>query len=251
MSALAREVRSARIALGLLTRLPVDHGPTAPAELGRAAGWFPVVGALLGACMAIAARLLVGRLGSSLTATVAIAALAALTGGLHLDGLGDVFDGLAAARGDRERMLAVMRDSRVGAAGAAAISLVLIAKVLATGELLARGELGALVVFPAIGRWTAVVLMARHRSARSEGLGRSFAAHTGAREVTIATAVVLVLVVWMGRALLMPAALALVAALAFGSWIGRRLDGLTGDVYGAAVELSEVVVLAGLIAAGS
>ena len=77
----------------------------------------------LGAALSAAeSRLLHGRVAAPIAAVVLVALLAVLTGGLHLDGLADVFDALGGGRGDRARMLAIMRDSRIGAHGAAAMA---------------------------------------------------------------------------------------------------------------------------------
>ena len=77
--------------------------------------------------------------------------MAMLTGGLHLDGFADVFDALGGGRGDRARMLEIMRDSRIGAHGAGAVALVLLAKAACLEHLAAGGPL-ALVGALATGR---------------------------------------------------------------------------------------------------
>ena len=106
------------IALQFLTIIPLPFDTRWQKEdLGRATAVFPLVGLTIGGLLVGLNRLLEPWLTRPLTAALLITALAIVTGALHLDGLADVCDGLA-ARGSRERFLAVMKDSQVGAVGA-------------------------------------------------------------------------------------------------------------------------------------
>lgn len=236
------------IAFGLLTRLPVHTGDARDDDAGRAVAFFPVVGGVIGMILAALAAMTVNRASASIVAVGLVACLAALTGGLHLDGVADVFDGLGGAHGGRERMLAIMRDSRIGAHGAVALILVLLAKTIALSAVVQRHDALTIVAFPAVARWAAVPLLVFFPSAREEGLGKTFNARASSREVALATAFVVALGICCGTEFIAPTLSALSVALAFGAWIQRRLGGLTGDVYGGAIELAEVTFL---IAAGN
>jgi adenosylcobinamide-GDP ribazoletransferase len=231
-------------AFAFLTRLPVWAGPLRDTDLGRSVSFFPLVGLVLGLVLTGLGSLLGGALSPPLAATFLVALLAGMTGGLHLDGLADVFDALGGGRGDRKRMLDIMRDSRIGAHGAAALVLLLVAKVFAVAQLLEHHDLPALLAFPAVGRWAVTPAIAFFPYARAEGLGRAFSGQAGLRQVVVATGIVLLMLVALGPRLLVPAAGALVAATLLALWLRQRLGGLTGDVYGAAVEVAEVTMLA-------
>lgn len=230
-------------AFSFLTRLPVPATPARAEDLGRSVAFYPLVGLALGLGAGGLCAVLAGTVSPFLAATLAVGLLAALTGGLHLDGLADLFDGLGGGRGDRARILAIMRDGRIGAHGATALILVLIAKVAAVAELAARGNLVPLVLFPCLARWAVTPLVAFLPYARSEGIGRAFVGHTGTREVAIASATAALAVGLSGGALVVPALGAGLLTGAFGVTIARKLGGLTGDVYGAAIELAEVTCL--------
>jgi adenosylcobinamide-GDP ribazoletransferase len=237
-------LRPINVAFAFLTRLPLrSRSAVTAVELGRALLWFPLVGAALGGVLVTAERLLAGRLAHGLLAVGLVAALALLTGGLHLDGLADTFDALGGGRGDRVRMLEIMRDSRIGAHGAAALCLLLMAKVFALGETLARGQIWPLFAFPIVARWAVIPLVIFFRYARPEGLGKDFHGHGRAAHLAGATALAAALLVWIGPAAIAPALAAVGVALAFGWMLDRRLGGLTGDVYGAAIELAELAFL--------
>jgi adenosylcobinamide-GDP ribazoletransferase len=237
-------VRPLVAAFAFLTRLPVWSGPLRDQDLGRSVTFFPIVGLVLGLVLTGLASLVGDVLAPTLAAVVLVSLLAALTGGLHLDGLADVFDALGGARGDRQRMLDIMRDSRIGAHGAAALVLLLLAKVATVAELVARRDLAALLVFPAVARWAVTPAIVFHPYARAEGTGRAFNGEARAWEVAGATAILAVALGAVGVRLVVPAVGALATASLFALWLRRRLGGLTGDVYGASIELAEVVTLA-------
>jgi adenosylcobinamide-GDP ribazoletransferase len=200
-----------------------------------------------------------------------VALSAAITGGLHLDGLADTFDGWVGGRGERARTLEIMRDSRIGAHGAAALVLLLGAKILAVfyllphaelfprfdrlaqGDAFQRGALWPLLAAPVLARWAVVPLVVFFGYARAEGLGSAFQAHARVAHVAGTTIVALGAAIAIAAAtpsfgdtataIGIAAASALGVALALAGLLDRRLGGLTGDVYGAAIELTELAVL--------
>lgn len=239
-------LRSLAVAFGFLTRLPVGPGQVSPVELARSLTYFPAVGAALGALL-IAAHAALGAVLSPGPVAVSVVALSALvTGGLHLDGVADVFDALGGGRGDRDRMLRILRDSRIGAHGAAALALVVVAKVLAVAAL--DGRAWPLYAAPIAARWAAAVLIVRFPHARPDGLGAPFHRHAGRAQLAGATLVALAGLAGLGPRALGPALAALAAALAVAVPLHRRLGGLTGDVHGAAIETAELAFL--MIAGG-
>jgi adenosylcobinamide-GDP ribazoletransferase len=141
-----------------------------------------------------------------------------------------------------------MRDSRIGAFGATALALLLLVKLAALEALLARGAAGwAVLCAPTLARTLAVPLVVLFPYARPEGLGRAFHEGGGPRELVIALALAALVLAGFGLRVLLPAAAALVAVALLVLSVRRRLGGLTGDVYGAAIELAE----AGFLVAAS
>jgi adenosylcobinamide-GDP ribazoletransferase len=241
--AAVKPVRALLAALAFLTRLPLRSREQDASHLGASLVFFPLVGLALGLVLMGAEFLLRGHLTSALIAVALVSLLALLSGALHLDGLSDVFDGLGGGRGDRERTLAIMRDSHIGALGATALVLVVIAKLVAVHGVLERGALLALCAFPVVARFSAVVLVVSFPYARAEGLGKAF--HEQARAVHLVLAALLAapVLAWAGARCAIAAAVALAVALLFAAWLNRRLGGITGDVCGAAIELAEVAFL--------
>lgn len=240
---LARAWRCFALAASFLTRVPLRTGAVSGDDLAGSLVCFPLVGLLLGVLIGGIASVLPAALPADARGVVVVAVLALLTGGLHLDGLADVFDALGGGRGSRERMLAILDDPRTGAHGAAALGLALIAKVSAAGALIARHELALLVVAPVIARAAIVALVVGFPAARREGLGHAF--HERARGVHLAGAAWLAAIVaaCAGGAVVVPALGGLAVALGVALWMNRHLGGLNGDVHGAALELAEVTFL--------
>lgn len=238
-----------RFAVAFLTRVPTRSSrPATPSDLGGSLIFFPLVGLALGLLLAGAARALEGRLPAALIGVALTALLALLTGGLHIDGLADVFDGLGGGRGERDRALAIMRDARIGAHGATALVLVLLVKSLALGAALPAGNLRVIALFPVLGRWLAVVLIRAFPYARPEGVGRAFRDHSGPRELAGASMIALAVAVWAGAGSVGSAAVAFALVLGCGAWWNRRFGGLTGDAYGAAIEIGEAAFLCAWVA---
>jgi adenosylcobinamide-GDP ribazoletransferase len=241
-----RAAGGAADAITFLTILPLRRH--APGDLGPAAGWFPVVGVLVGAlagALLVAAEPLVG---APVAATLAVAAVVVVTGALHVDGLADCADALG-ARGGRERRLAIMRDPAVGVFGTLALILWALLVIGALADLERTDALLTLVSAAAIGRWGALLHAVAAPPARRDGLGVGFAVRPVALvPATLATIAVALLANPSSRGLAALLAGVLAAALV-SLWARRTLGGRTGDTLGATVALGEVAVCLTIAAA--
>jgi adenosylcobinamide-GDP ribazoletransferase len=238
-----RVVRALLIAVAFATRIPVRVGAVAPAELAESLSALPVVGFLIGTFSYGLCALVAPTFGDTLAAIATVSFSALITGGLHLDGLADWFDALGGGRGDRQRMLEIMRDSRIGAHGASALVLVLLAKVAALAELSGSQRMLALCAAPAAARLTAVWLLYSLPAARHDGLGRGMGAGLERKHAWTACAGFVLVTFWLGPALIWPSIAAALVAVALGFQAHVRLGGVTGDVCGAGIELSELAFL--------
>lgn len=231
-------LRSFGHALQFLTRLPAPRfAEFNPRDLSRSAIWFPLVGILIGGI--VAAAVWAGGHGSPwIGALAGLVVWVWITGGLHVDGLGDVADALGAAHRSPERFLEVLRDPHIGAFGAMAIGLQLIAKLVLLAEISTAPALLALLLVPAWARWGTLVWSLALPPLAS-GSGERFSWEIS-RMGTIAQGIGLVaLSLWLAPPLL--AALLVIPALAL--YWRVRLGGITGDCLGASVEVTESLLL--------
>jgi adenosylcobinamide-GDP ribazoletransferase len=204
---------------------------------------FPLVGLALGGLL-VAVHIAVGRhLPGALEGAVLVGILAWATGGFHLDGLADTVDGLAGGW-TRERALEIMKDSRTGAVGAAALSLVLFTKALGLGLLPDGVKPLGILLTPVVARGIVVYLTHGSTYARPQaGLGTPYTEHLDGGTVRLAllgSGVPCLLLGWGGLAAF---GLTVLYTRWLKSFFHRRLGGVTGDVLGFAVETGEIVFL--------
>ncbi|HWM12269.1 MAG TPA: adenosylcobinamide-GDP ribazoletransferase [Solirubrobacteraceae bacterium] len=229
-----------REAIAFLTVLPAGGGRLGP----RAAPWFALVGAAVGALVGGAALGLAELMPPLLAGALAVALELAITGALHADGLADSADGLGGR--DRDRALAIMRDHALGAYGASALVLDLLVKSAALGALAQAGELLPVVAAFALSRAAALPLAAVLPYARpGEGTGRALDGLT-LRVAALGAVPALALAAFAGA--YAAVAVALVVTAGVGALAHRRLGGVTGDVMGAAIELTATAALVTAVA---
>jgi adenosylcobinamide-GDP ribazoletransferase len=239
-----------KVAALFLTSLPVKTaGDISMRDLAQAVYAFPLMGALVGFLggLAFLAASLLG-LPTMPAALLAILATVLATGALHEDGLADTADGLGAGD-DRERALAIMRDSRIGSFGALALMLALLCRLMALAPMYDPFlVLRVLICAGMASRAVLPVVMLIQPSARATGL----AAEAGRPEpirVAIGAGVALVacLALLQQQALVAVAASAAVSLLV-AHWLGRRFGGCTGDTLGAVQQVAEIVFLFAVVA---
>lgn len=238
-----RAVRAAAAAVTFLTTVPIGRRVALDGEdVARATPLFPAVGALVGAAVAAVALGSTEVMPPLAAAGAALAAGALLTGGMHLDALADTVDALGAR--PRGRALDVMRDSRIGSFGAIALTLDLLVKAAALAALVAAGHvLVAAVAAGALSRAVVPLLGAALPRARPEGSGAIVAARARMPTAAAAVALAAVFSVPAGWDALGMLAVVVATAAAVGVVARRRFGGVTGDVLGCAVELSETAAL--------
>jgi adenosylcobinamide-GDP ribazoletransferase len=235
-------------ALRFFTRLPVPAWVGHSAEqLNGAARYFPLVGILvgvIGATVTWAASLL---LPLSLAIIAGMAATLLATGAFHEDGFADAVDGFGGGW-EKEQVLAIMKDSRVGSYGAIGVALLLLAKWNALLELSEEALLAAIVAGHAVSRFASTSLIYSLEYVRDEGKSKPLANRMGIGELLTAS------IFGLLPCLLLPywetlLALLLVAVVTWlaGRYFLRRIGGYTGDCLGAAQQVAELAFYVGLL----
>ena len=225
------------VAIQFLTRLPTPRISVSSDEFAASMRWFPAVGLIVGAFVAGA-----GWAGARIDPwTGALAALivwVAVTGALHLDGLGDIADASGAAHKDRARLIAVLGDPHVGSFAVVAIALQLIAKMVLLHALLDHGALAAIALVPFAAR-IGPLIWSRALPDLHAGLGSRF--RDAVRPVDfLIWSLAFVAAVWISPSLLT----APLVFLLWGWWLIRRIGGISGDGHGAGIEIGESTLLA-------
>ncbi len=228
-------------AFAFLTVLPVGRsGESSNRPPGYAFSFYPLVGLVIGAIISVVASTHI--LPADLTAFVTLAIWVGLTGGLHLDGFADSCDGLLATV-TPERRLEIMKDPRAGSWAVMSVVLLLLGKWIAL-----RSVTPVLLLIPPVaGRW-AMVLAINFPPARKTGLAIYFREGFGRAQIIVASVtaigVALILGMQYGWRPIFAVLIAPALVLSVGRWAANRLGGgLTGDVYGALCELTELLCL--------
>ncbi len=236
------ETRRLILALQFLTRLPTPQVQAfSAADLTHSAHWFPLVGLLIGTLLA-GAGALAGTLDPWLGALLSLLVWVWVTGALHLDGLADMSDGLGAGHRDPARLLAAMRDPHVGALGVVALIALILSKLVLLMLLLREHQALVLLLIPAWAR-LGTLCWASRLPPLDPGMGERFAWAISPRSILIWLALLT-----LASALLHPLLLLAPAVLLlWWLFLHKRLGGMSGDALGAGVEVSETLLLAGVV----
>src|SRR5215510_11934169 len=210
-------------------------------EMGRAVGWFPLVGVILGLALYgvnYSVRLIFP---ASVSAALTLFAWIIFTRAFHLDGFMDTCDGLFGGW-TPERRLEIMKDSRMGAFGVAGGILVLLTEYAALSS--SKNLFPALILSTTLGRWVSPLVIYAFPYAREDGLGIEMKKNVTLREIILATLIAGVtawlIYGWLGFALMLGSA---VIGFLAARYTMRLLPGLTGDIYGTVTTLVEMCVL--------
>ncbi len=229
-------------ALRFLTILPLGRRPDRPEDLAGSVLFFPLVGLFIGIAVLAADSLAMAFLPSLPAAVCTVLLLIVLSGGLHMDGLADTADGFGSAR-PREKILEIMRDSRIGTMGVVAVVAAILLKVafLDAVPMSLRGQ--AILLMPVAGRAALVWSMTWLPYARPEG-GLATAFHRKGSSVHAICALVFLLACGIALGGLPGVAAAGAVLVVIAGWLmvcRRKIGGFTGDTLGASCEIAEIV----------
>ncbi|MBC7319320.1 adenosylcobinamide-GDP ribazoletransferase [bacterium] len=230
-------------ALRFLTIIPIRR-PFDETALKKSPRVFPLVGLFIGVILILSYNILSRFLSRDISLFIAIFIWELTTGGIHLDGFADTIDGLM-SRQDREGMLEVMRDSRIGVFGAVGIFFILGIKYLA----LSNSTLPSvpLLLSPIFGRFLITLSIFLFPYARREGKGSLFSGALSREDLFFAFILAFILAIIIGRFRgFIAFSLCLIFGYLFSLYLNWRIGGLTGDNYGAICEFTEAVVLLAL-----
>jgi len=230
-----------KVALAFLTRIPINHGPQI--SLRRSAALFPLVGALIGLIGGLVFYVSSAILPPLVSASISILVTVAITGAFHLEGLADICDGLIGGW-NREERLKILKDSRHGTYGVAAISLQLILQVCLLSALSPRDGLFTLIVLHTLSRLVPIFLMLIPATSGHDGMGASVSREIGAREPLVGSLITVLLIApIMGLNLLLLSAILFLTLSIFALWVIRKIGGMVGDAFGAGEQISETMIL--------
>ncbi|MDP3013664.1 MAG: adenosylcobinamide-GDP ribazoletransferase [Candidatus Subteraquimicrobiales bacterium] len=236
-------MKSIIAAFQFLSSIPIKtKGEVKPDVLGKSVAFFPLVGLVFGGVLVVSDWLFSYIIPKIVVDVFLLIILISLDGGMHLDGFMDTCDGFFGGRGDKERILKIMKDSNVGAHGVTCAVCLLLLKFALLYSLSGTLRFFALATMPLLARWSVTLAAVFFPYARDEGPGKVFSLYSGVKEFIVSTIVCLLVVFWWKYSFLSFLGV-LLFTLIFSKNMSSRIGGLTGDIYGALVEINEVIVL--------
>ena len=244
--------------LQFLTRISIKKDIGYDPHMERGIVYFPVVGAVIGLLLFVGFRafswLFSGIDNIYLLATLILILELIITGGLHMDGFGDTFDGFFSYR-SKDRILEIMKDPRLGTNGLLAIVVLVVLKIVAMATLIDYNMAVYLIFMPIVGRLAGVFLTYKTRPARENGMGNMFIGKCSTSALVLASlftalsaiaieyligfkTYIFIYLYLIGSMVLIFVLSRLLIGLSY-----RRIDGITGDLLGCVIEISEVVFL--------
>ena len=234
------------LALQFLTIIPGTHTFVAnDKQLGNSVLFYPLIGLIIGGLLILLESLL-NHLPVNILASLILILWVSLTGGLHLDGLADCADAWVGGLGSKQRSLEIMKDPAAGPIAVLLLVLLLLLKWTLISEIITQQQTKSVfLLIPMLGRLAILILMLSTNYISSAGLGSKLVANLSISTTKILTVIGLgtgfYFLNWMAIAFM----LGILLLISYQA--KKRLGGVTGDVYGAAVELVEAAVLLGAV----
>lgn len=240
ISPIAEEIATA---FQFLTRVPLPAFAWTPDGLSRSAKFFPIVGLVIGLAAAALHLLLSPHCPVSIVALLIVLFTVLVTGGLHEDGLADVADAFGGGR-DRDQILSILKDSRIGSYGATALIFSIASRVLLLALIPGNRFTRYVISAQVLCRWTILPLGAILPTARKqEGQGARLARRISSISVAAGTLIAFGVTVFLLRLDAVGPILSILLLTALsGLYYRRRIGGITGDCFGATIQLAEIAV---------
>lgn len=239
--------------LQFMTRIPINIDVGFDEEFHKSITYFPLVGFVLGVLLFLIGTICGYIFDPFVTAIIITLSSVVLTGGLHIDGLGDTFDALYSYR-DKEKMLEIMKDSRLGTNSLLAVMFVILLKVGFIYSIVNNGYMWLVMFMPVIGRLGVIRLTYKTVSPRAKGMGNMFIGKLTTGMFLTAIVYTIVLITLIAKfifltpfEIIIKVLLSIVLVFLFNQLfkghVYKKIDGVTGDILGCSIELGEVIYL--------
>jgi len=246
-----KEWRLFSLAVGFFTRIPVPSVPDfQESDLNHSAKYFPLIGVLVGGFAALVYWLGLKVFPVEIAVILSMLATIYMTGCFHEDGLADAVDGLGGGW-EKEQVLTIMQDSRIGSYGAVALIVALLTKFEALSHIAAIQMPLVLIAGHALSRYAAMLVIYTQSYVRSAGKSKPLATKLSVGELVLATGFGLAPLLVLQAQLLWALLPVVLVWCWFSYTLKRRIGGYTGDCLGAMQQLTEIAFYLGILAFGS
>ncbi|MDB8791232.1 adenosylcobinamide-GDP ribazoletransferase [Romboutsia sp. 1001216sp1] len=237
--------------LQFMTRIPINIDVGFDDEFHKTITYFPLVGFVLGILLFIIGTVSNILFDPFITSILVTLGSVILTGGLHIDGLGDTFDAIYSYR-DKEKMLEIMKDSRLGTNSLLAIVFLILLKIGFIYSLINNNLMWTIIFMPVIGRLGVIRLTYKTVTPREKGMGNLFIGKATTSMFLTAILYTMALIILVAKfvfnsSMTLPILASIIVVILFNqlfkNHIYKKIDGVTGDILGCSIELGEVIYL--------
>lgn len=232
------------LAIQFMTRIPININLDVKREdFSKTVKFFPVIGLIIGLFEALIYLTSLKFFSNNIAAFFTILSHVIITGGIHIDGLSDSVDGIFSAR-EKNKMLEIMKDSRVGTFGALAIVFLIVGKIIFVSDIVTDLKIIAIILAPVISRTMNIFLMYKRKYARdTEGMGDMFIGAISKTDYNIALFLGIIIPIIIGKLNgIVFFIFCFIFTILFRHYIEKKIGGLTGDILGASDELNELLI---------
>ncbi len=236
-----------------MTRIPIKADVGFDEEFHKSIVYFPLVGFIIGLISFLVGSLAIKIFDPFVTSILIVVGEVILTGGLHVDGLGDTFDAIYSNR-DKERMLEIMKDSRLGTNSLLAILFLVLIKIGLLNSLISANLMCLIIFMPMISRLSVIVMLYKTVTPREKGMGNVFIGKATLEMFITATVYTSVILILISKFIFLSTTTNIIKLLSsilivmlfdqlFKKSVYKKIDGVTGDILGCTIELGELVFL--------
>lgn len=239
--------------LQFMTRIPIKADIGFDEEFHKSIVYFPLVGFIIGVISFFIGILAIMVFDPFITSILIVAGEVILTGGLHIDGLGDTFDAIYSNR-DKDKMLEIMKDSRLGTNSLLAILFLVLIKIGLLNAAINSNLMCLIIFMPMISRLGVIVMLYKTVTPRKVGMGNIFIGKATLSMFVIAIVYTIVIIISISKFVFLSTNLNIIKLLLsimvvmifdylFKNHIYKKIDGVTGDILGCTIELGELIFL--------
>ena len=233
--------------LSFMTRIPVPNIDYSEENMGKSMKLFSLVGLIIGILMIILSKILLRlNLNHIIISVLVVLFEVLITGAIHLDGLADTFDGIFSYR-PKERILEIMKDSHVGTNGVIALIFSIIIKTALIYEIIYYNLEDFILLMPIISRISSIFSCAFFNYARENGMTKSFIEHTKPIHLLPSFLLAFIFIIFYYYYYHLNVSISFASVILFSyifsKYVTKKIGGITGDILGAIVEISEILYL--------
>lgn len=236
-----------------MTRIPIKADIGFDEEFHKSIVYFPLVGFVIGLISYLIGCLAIKVFAPFVTSILIVGAEVIITGGLHIDGLGDTFDAIYSNR-DKERMLEIMKDSRLGTNSLLAILFLVLIKIGILTNIINANLLWIIIFMPLVSRLGVIVMLYKTVTPRKVGMGNIFIGKATLSMFIIAIIYSIAIIGLISKFIFLSSDLLLIKLLSsilivmlfdhlFKNHVYKKIDGITGDILGCTIELGELIFI--------